>query len=115
MGMRIRQIALLCCLALIATLIYAQNADSGFQMARVVSFEKLVASEQHPENSDHYKMTMRLADVLYFCQASGPIKTFMDWTINKELPARVDGKLMQVKNFDGQLIELRIDKAKKPK
>ena len=112
--MRIRLAAILCFVAMAATFVYAQNAD-GFQMARVVSFEKLAASVQHPENSDRYKMSLRLGDTLYLCQASGPVKTFMDWTINKELPARVTDKTMQVKNFDGELIELKIDKTKRPK
>jgi hypothetical protein len=113
--MKIRSITVLCCVAMMTTLAFAQNAEEGFQPARIVSFEKLAASEQHPENSDRYKMSMRLGDTLYLCQASGPIKTFMDWTINKELPAKVNGKSMLVKNFDGQLIELKIDKTKKPK
>jgi hypothetical protein len=113
--MKIRLVAVACCMAIASIFACTVSADDGFQMARVVSFEKLAASVQHPENSDRYQMSMRLGDTLYLCQASGPAKTFMDWTINKELPSRVNGKVMQVKNFDGQVIELKIDKTKKPK
>jgi hypothetical protein len=62
-------------------------------------------------------MTMRIGDILYNCKANAPTAVFNDWTINKELPARVDekAKVMQVKNFDGQLIELHITGKKKPK
>lgn len=108
-------VAVVFCLTLAATLALSQNADTGFQPARIVAFERLAASAQHPENSDRYKMAMRLGDTLYMCEASGPIKEFMDWTINKELPAKVEGKAMQVKNFNGQMLELRIVGKKKPK
>src|SRR4051812_28848138 len=111
--MKVRLVAMACCIAIMGAFAYAQG--DGFQMARVVSFEKLAASVQHPENSDRYKMSLRLGDTLYLCQARGPVKTFMDWTINKELPAKVNEKTMQVKNFDGELIELKIDKTKRPK
>ena len=110
--MKRRLMVVVYCLA-IALLSAAQ--DDGFQNARIVSFEKLANSEQHPENNDRYKMSMRLGDTLYLCEASGPVKEFMDWTINKELPARVNGKIIQVKNFDGQMLELKIKGTKKPK
>ncbi len=112
--MRVRSIVVACCLALVSVLAYAQT-DEGFQPAKIVSFEKLANSMQHPENNDRYKMAMRLGDTLYLCQASGPVKDYMDWTINKELPARVDGKVMHVKNFDGQMLQLTITGKKKPK
>ncbi|HWR17228.1 MAG TPA: hypothetical protein VN577_20535 [Terriglobales bacterium] len=109
-----RLTALSCIMVFIAVFACAQE---GFQTARVVSFEKLAASVQHPENSDRYKMSMRIGDILYMCEASGPVKTFMDWTINKELPAKVDekAKVMTVQNFDGQMIELKIKGKKQPK
>ena len=112
--MRVRSIAVLGCIFLIGILAVGQ-LDGGFQPAKIVSFEKLANSMQHPENNDRYKMAMRLGDTLYLCQASGPVKDYMDWTINKELPARVDGKVMHVKNFDGQILQLTITGKKKPK
>ena len=112
--MRIRAIAVLCCIAL-ATAFAVSQSEEGFQPAKIVSFEKLANSMQHPENNDRYKMAMRLGDTLYLCQASGPVKDYMDWTINKELPARVDGKVLHVRNFDGQMLQLTITGKKKPK
>jgi hypothetical protein len=104
------------CLLTLASL-FAIAQDEGFQPARVVAFEKVPGDVQHPEKSDSYKMTMRIGDILYNCKANAPTAVFNDWTINKELPARVDekAKVMQVKNFDGQLIELHITGKKKPK
>ena len=112
--MKIRTLATVIVLTILTAMAFSQG-DEGFQPAKIVSFEKLAASMQHPENNDRYKMAMRLGDTLYLCQASGPVKNFMDWTINKELPARVSGKVMQVKNFDGQILDLTITGKKKPK
>jgi hypothetical protein len=39
-----------------AMLAYAQSADEGYQMARVVSFERVAANAQHMGDSDHYKI-----------------------------------------------------------
>ena len=52
-------IALLCCVAMSAMLAYAQGADEGYQIARVVSFERVAADAQHLGDSDHYKISMR--------------------------------------------------------
>ena len=112
--MRIRPTVVFCLIVLAAALALAQS-EEGFQPARIVSFEKLANSMQHPENNDRYKIAMRLGDTLYLCQASGPVKDYMDWTINKDLPAKVDGKVMHVKNFDGQMLQLTITGKKKPK
>ena len=51
---------------------------------------------------------MRLGDTVYKCHASGSAAVFNDWTINKEFPARLSGKVLQVKNPDGQVVELNI-------
>ena len=90
--MRTRLVGLLCCMAMAAALAYAQGADEGYQSARVVSFEKVAASEQHPENADRYKISMRLGGTLYMCNASGPASTFIDWTEGKEFPTKLDNK-----------------------
>ncbi len=108
-------VAILCCFTMAATLAYAQGADEGYQTARIVSFEKLAGNVQHPENDDQYKMALKIGDTVYLCKASAPYRTFMDWTINKELPARVSGKTLTVKNFDSQLVDLKIDKVKRGK
>ncbi len=105
-------IALACCLAMTAVLAYAQ-ADEGYQMARVVSFEKLAANEQHPEYADRYKIAMQLGGTLYICQARGSSATFLDWAPNKELPAKLaNDKTLLVKNFNGQVLEMTIQKRK---
>lgn len=105
------------CLALSAIAAYAQNGDEGFQTATVVAFERAANDAQHPEKADNYKISMRVGDIIYNCHANAPVAVFNDWTINKQFPARVspNGKIMQVKNFDGQIIEMNIVGKKKPK
>ena len=105
-------IALACCIVMAAMLAYAQTADEGYQMARVVSFEKLAANEQHPEYADRYKIAMELGGTLYICQARGSAATFLNWSPNKEFPAKVNNKTLLVKNFDGQVLEMAILKRK---
>lgn len=101
-------LALSCCIAISAMLAFAQGADEGFQMARVVSFERVAASAQHMENGDNYKISMRLGQTIYLCHANAPVAVFNDWTNGKEFPTRVNGKVLQVKNTDGQIVELTI-------
>jgi hypothetical protein len=36
----------------VAILAFAQTADEGYQMAKVVSFEKVAANAQHPKSAD---------------------------------------------------------------
>jgi len=107
-------LALLCCTTLAATLAYGQG-DEGFQPARVVAFERVANDAQHPEKSDSYKISMRLGDTIYNCHANAPVTVFNDWTINKEFPTKLNGKVLLVKNPDGQIVELTIVGKKKPK
>ena len=106
--MKTRLVALSCCITLAATLAYAQSADEGYQMARVVSFEKVAADAQHMEDSDRYKISMRLGDTVYLCRASAPAAVFIDWTTGKEFPAKLNGKVLLVKNTNGQVLELNV-------
>jgi hypothetical protein len=108
-------VALSCCIVLAAMLAFAQGADEGYQMARVVAFERVAASAQHMENSEQYKMSMRLGDWIYNCRASAPAAVFLDWTAGKEFPTKVNGKVLLVKNPDGQVVELNILSKKAPK
>ena len=108
-------VALSCCIVMAAMLAYAQSADEGYQMARVVAFERVAANAQHMENSDQYKISMRLGDWVYNCRASGPAAVFIDWTTGKEFPAKVNDKILLVKNPDGQVLELHIVSRKTPK
>jgi len=108
-------VALACCFVMVGVLAYAQGAEEGYQMARVVSFERVAANAQHMENQDNYKIGMRLGDTLYKCTANAPASTFMNWITGKEFPARVTGKVLQVKNSDGQIVELNIVGKKTPK
>jgi hypothetical protein len=105
--------ALMVLLCLIAVLGVAQ--DDGYEMAKVVSFERVANSEQHPENADQYKISFRLGEMIYLCRASGPASTFVDWTINKQYPAKVAEKKLLVKNTDGQILEMTITGKKRPK
>ena len=99
-----------------AIVAYAQT-DEGFQPATVVAFERVASDAQHPEKADNYKISMRLVDTIYNCHANAPVTVFNDWTVNKQFPARVaaNGKILQVKNFDGQVIEMNIVGKKRPK
>ncbi|HVZ16084.1 MAG TPA: hypothetical protein VG897_03130 [Terriglobales bacterium] len=110
-----KAVVLSLCLITIAALFAAAQDD--FQTARVVAFERVPGDVQHPEKSDGYKMSMRFGDMVYNCKANAPVAVFNDWTIGKEFPARVNekAKVMQVKNFDGQLIDLTITGKKRPK
>jgi len=110
-----RLIVLACCLTLLAIFAFAQNMDEGYQMARVVSFEKMAANEQHPEYSDRYKIAMRMDNTIYMCQGSASAEMFMDWAPNKEFPARlVNDKTMLVKGPHGE-VQLTIKGKKTPK
>jgi hypothetical protein len=111
-------VALSCCIAMAAMLTYAQSADEGYQMARVVAFERVAANAQHMAGSDDYKISMRLGGTIYACRVNAPAATFIDWTTGKEFPAKVNvpnGKVLLVKNPDGQVVELNIVGRKTPK
>lgn len=108
-------VALSCCITLAAVLAYAQGADEGYEMARVASFERVAADAQHMADMDQYKISMRLGNVLYVCRASAPAAVFIDWTNGKEFPAKVNGKILLVKNPNGQIVELNIVGKKTPK
>jgi hypothetical protein len=98
-----------------AMLAYAQGADEGYLTARVVAFERVAAEAQHMDNADRYKISMRMGDTVYACRASAPAAVFIDWTIGKEFPAKLNGKVLLVKNPNGQLVELNIVGKKTPK
>ena len=108
-------IALLCLVTMAAISASAQSANQEFRMARVVSIDKVPADAQHPENADRYKISMRLGDTVYSCQASAPASVFIDWSPGKEFPAQLNGKVLQVKNKDGQLVEMTVVGKKTPK
>ena len=113
--MKTRLPALLCCITMAAMLVYAQGADEGYQMARVVSFEHVAADARNMGDSDRYKISMRLGDIVYACHASASPAVFIDWTNGKEFPAKLNGKTLLVKNPNGQVVELNIVGKKTPK
>jgi hypothetical protein len=104
-------VALLCCLTMAGMLAYAQSTDS-FQTATVISIEKLAADAQHMEKGDQFKISMSMGSAVYVCKVSAPAATFMEWTSGKEFPAKEDGKLLLVRNKNGQIVELNIAKKK---
>ena len=105
-------LALGCFILLGAMLSYAQ--DQGYTMAKVVAFERMAASAQHMEDSDQYKIAMRLGDTVYLCHASGSASLFLDWSMGKEFPTRLDGKVLHVKGPHGEA-ELNIQSKKAAK
>ncbi len=116
--MKISLVALSCCITMAAMLAYAQSPDEGYQPARVVAFERVAANAQHMAGSDDYKISMRLENTIYACRANAPAATFIDWTTGKEFPAKLNapnGKVLLVKNPDGQVVELNIVGRKTPK
>lgn len=108
-------LALTCFVTMAAMLTHAQGADEGYQMARVVSFERVAADAQHMGDSDRYKISMRLGSTVYACHASAPTAVFIDWTTGKEFPAKLNDKVLLVKNPNGQVVELNIVGKKTPK
>jgi len=108
-------VAISCCITMAGVLASAQSADEGYQTARVVSFEKIAANAQHMADSGGYKISMRLGDTVYACRTGGPAAAFLDWTTGKEFPAKLNGKVLLVKNPDGQVLELTIVGKKTPK
>jgi hypothetical protein len=113
--MRKCSLALLCLVTLAAMLAYAQSADEGFQPATVVSIDKVAADAQHPENADRYKISMRLRNTIYSCHADGGPAVFLGWSPGKEFPARLNGKVLEVKSPNGQTVEMNIVGKKTPK
>ena len=110
--MKKKLLVLSCVVAITALLSFAQSGDEGYQTGRVVAFEKVTANAQHMEDSGQYKISMRLGDTIYNCHAGGSASVFLDWTVGKEFPTRLNDKVLQVKNRDGQIVELKI-KGKK--
>ena len=104
----------LVCGTLAVTLAFAQADDEGFQPARVVSIDHMSADARHPEKADQYKVSMRMGDVLYLCQSSASPSAFLDWSPNKEFPAKLEGKMLLVNGPHGQ-VQLNITVKKTPK
>jgi hypothetical protein len=103
---------LACCLAISAMLAYAQNTDEAYQIAHVVSIDKMAADAQHMSDSDRYKISVRMGDVLYKCEASGSPSLFMGWAPGKDFPAKLDQKTLLVKSPNGQIAELTVKSRK---
>ena len=80
----------------------------------MISIEKLAADAQHMEKGDQFKISMSMGRVVYMCKVSAPAANFMDGPGGKEFPAKENGKVLLVKNRNGQMVELNITK-KKPK
>ena len=108
-------IALSCFVVLVAGLAYAQSADDGFQPATVVSIDKFSADARHPEDADRYKISMRLGNTVYSCHATGTPAVFLGWSPGKEFPTKLDGKMLQVKSPNGQVVDMNIVGKKTPK
>jgi len=106
---------LLCLVTMAAMFAYAQGADAGYQMATVVSIDRVPADAQHPENADRYKIAMRLGNTVYSCHASGSPAVFLGWSPGKEFPTMLDGKVLHVKSPNGQVVDMNIVGKKTPK
>ena len=101
-------VALSCLLLMASIFVSAQSEDAGYQMASVVSIDKVPANAQHPENAGHYKISMRLGDTVYLCHGEGGPAVFIDWSPGKEFPAKLDGKALLVKGPNGQVVNLNV-------
>jgi hypothetical protein len=77
------------------------HCGESFQTAKVVSIDHIPADARHPEKADQYKVAMRLGDTVYLCQSSAPASAFLDWSPNKEFPAKLDGKMLLVNGPHG--------------
>jgi hypothetical protein len=99
---------LACCLAMSAIMAYAQTMDEGYQMAHIVSIDKMAADAQHMSDSDGYKISMRMGGVLYKCKANGSPSLFMGWSPGKDFPAKLNDKILLVKSPNGEIAELHI-------
>lgn len=108
--MKTRLLVLLCCVAVVATLAFAQSFE---ETARVASIEKMAANAQHPEDVDRYKIMMRMGDTLYKCEATGTPALFMGWSPGKEFPAHLNGKVLLVKSPNGDVAQLNIKHTSK--
>ena len=97
-----------CFVVLAALIASAQTAPAGFEMATVVSIDKVPADARHPENADRYRIAMRMGDTIYTCHANASPAVFIDWSPGKQFPAQLDGKVLHVKNKDGQMIDLNV-------
>ena len=115
MPMKKLWMARLCFVTMAAMLAYAQAADEGYQMATVVSIDRVPADAQHPENADRNKISMRLGNTVYSCHGNGGPAVFLDWSPGKQFPARLNDKLLQVKGPNGQVVDLNIVGKKTPK
>lgn len=113
--MKTSLVALMCFITMAAMLACAQTADEGYQPARVVSIERIAADAQHMGDSDRYKISMRLGDVVYNCHATAPAAVFIDWSPGKEFPTKLNGKILSVKSPNGQIVDLNIVGKKTPK
>jgi hypothetical protein len=59
---------------------------------------------------------MRLGDMVYICHSSSPAEDFLDWSPNKQFPAKLNGpKMLLVKTTNGQIAELNIVSKKQAK
>ena len=113
--MKPRWVAVLSCIIMGAMFASAQQMNEGYQMGKVVAFEKIAANAQHMEDSGRYNISMRLGDIVYRCRSSASASVFVNWTVGKEFPTKINEKSLLVKNPDGQMVELNILGQKKAK
>jgi hypothetical protein len=106
--MRRLLIVVACSLAMSAMLAYAQDMDDGYQLAHIVSIDKMAADAQHMSDTDRYKINMRMGDTLYKCEANGSASLFMGWSPGKDFPAKLNDKTLLVKSPNGQIAELTV-------
>ena len=111
-------VALSCCITMIAMLAYAQTADEGYQMARVVAIERVAANAQHMENEDNYKISMRLGDTRLCLPRQRSRCDVYGLDHRQRISCQIKrpkGKVLLVKNSNGQIVEMNIVGKKTPK
>ena len=103
--MKRRVIALSCCIAMAAVLAFAQGAEEGYQMARVVAFEGWRQKRAAYGKFGTVQDSMRLGDSGSTIAAPAPRLRFLTWTAGKEFPIKVNGKVLLVKYRWPEVVE----------
>ncbi len=109
---------LLVSIALWAGSVLAQSSD--FQPGKVVSVEKVASDSKSggtdsptPENRQTYTVNIQLNDTVYVCQVDSVQEKELEHYEGKELPVRVNGKTLDVKESGDKVVKLGIVSTKK--
>lgn len=93
--------------------LFAQNTE--FQTGKIVAVQKMdsaipTGSTDAPtaQNRQRYKISIHLNDSTYVCRADTTEEMDLEWAQGKEVPARVNGKNMELRRTNGKVVRLKI-------